>query len=128
MLVLDIEDIDRLQAITDALVASGCGFAAVFARYDKEARRHASSGDTTWFTAANADPIRAEFTPLSVTARHSSIGVTALLPTTERRAACESEVIASLERATDILERAIYIEDCERRERERARRRRERGR
>lgn len=127
MLVLTIDEIDRLQAITDALVEVGCGFAAVFARYDAEARRHASSGDTTWFTAPAADPIRTAFTSLSVTARHASVGVTALLPTTERRAACEHKLLESLESAALILEHAMYVEDRDRRDRERTRRRLERG-
>lgn len=123
MLVLNMEDIDRLQAITDALVEAGCGFAAVFAHYDNEPRRHASSGDTSWFTATNADPIRAAFSSLSVMSRRSRIGITALLPNSDRHAACEAKLRESLEPAAEIIEHAIYLEECDQRERERARNR-----
>lgn len=128
MLVLTMEEIDRLQAITDALVEAGCGFAAVFAHYDNEPRRHASSGDTSWFTATNSDPIRAAFSSVSVITRRSRIGITALLPNTDRYAACESKVRGALDGAAEIIEHAIYLDECDQRDRQRAQRRRDRGR
>lgn len=121
MLVLNIEDIDRLQAITQVLVEGGCGFAAVFAQYDGEARMHARSGDAEWYSAENDEPIRAAFRSVSVTRPSWRMGLTALVPTTDRGAACEAQVLALLDEASEVIRGAIFAGEIDQRDRRRTR-------